>query len=103
MAEPEHAAERYEDLYRERSIRVTHSDDGTGDLYANHLPSIVLADIEAKLDRAARATHDPDDERTLDQKRADLFVGALGEIDASRDRANAPTVAIGNGAIAVRA
>ncbi|MBM9462207.1 DUF222 domain-containing protein [Aeromicrobium sp. YIM 150415] len=95
MAEPEHAAERYEDLYRERSIRVTHSDDGTGDLYANHLPSIVLADIEARLDRAARAIHDPDDERTLDQKRADLFVGALGEIDPAHDGAKAPAVAIG--------
>ncbi|WP_236757673.1 hypothetical protein [Aeromicrobium sp. PE09-221] len=41
----------------------------------------MLADIAARLDRAARAIVDPDDDRTLDQKRADLFVGALTEID----------------------
>ena len=94
-AEPEHAAERYEDTYAERSIRVSHHDDGTGDLYANHLPSIVLADIEARLDRSAKAITDPDDDRNLDQKRADLFVGALTEVDPARDGAKAPAVAIG--------
>lgn len=95
MAEPEHAAERYESIYHERSIRVTHHEDGTGDLYANHLPSIVLADIEARLDRAAKAICDPDDDRNLDQKHADLFVGALTEIDPVHDRAKTPALAIG--------
>ncbi|OUZ07806.1 hypothetical protein BHE97_15610 [Aeromicrobium sp. PE09-221] len=95
MAEPEHAAERYEGIYGERFIRVTHHEDGTGDLYANHLPSIILADIEARLDRAAKAITEPDDDRTLDQRRADLFVGALTEIDPAHDGAKAPAVAIG--------
>jgi len=95
MLEPEHSAERYEDAVAERSVRVSHHEDGTGDLYANGLPSVVLADIEGRLDREAKRLNDPDDERTLDQKRADLFAGALTEVDASRDRAAAPTVAIG--------
>ncbi|OUZ08630.1 hypothetical protein BHE97_13240 [Aeromicrobium sp. PE09-221] len=95
MAEPEHAAERYEAIYAERSIRVTHHEDGTGDLYANHLPSIILADIEARLDRAAKAICDPQDDRTLDQRRADLFVGALTEIDPAHDGAKTPAVTIG--------
>ncbi len=95
MEEPEHAAERYESIYAERSIRVTHHDDGTGDLYANHLPSIVLADIEARLDRAAKAICAPEDDRNLDQRRADLFLGALTEVDPEHDGAKAPAVAIG--------
>ena len=55
MDEPEHSAERYGTAYTERSVRVSHHEDGTGDLYGNNLPSVVLADIEDRLDREAKA------------------------------------------------
>lgn len=93
-AEPEHADERTASTLQERHVRVIHHEtSSTGDLWVANVPSLLLADIENKLDHAAKAIRD--DERTLDQRRADLALAVLGSVDPADDGPIAPAVAIG--------
>ncbi|RQN02926.1 DUF222 domain-containing protein, partial [Aeromicrobium camelliae] len=91
--EPDEVEKRYEDTVAERSITIHHHEDGTGDLVAENLPSYVLAGIDQRLDHAAKAI--TDDDRTLHQRRADLFVEALDHIGPDNEPARTPNMAIG--------
>ncbi|WP_293784901.1 HNH endonuclease signature motif containing protein [uncultured Aeromicrobium sp.] len=91
--EPDEVEKRYEDIVAERSVTIHHHDDGTGDLNAENLPSYVLAGIDQRLDHAAKAV--TEDERTIAQRRADLFVDALDHIDPHNEPARTPNLAIG--------
>ncbi|MFD1858604.1 HNH endonuclease signature motif containing protein [Aeromicrobium camelliae] len=91
--EPDEVEKRYEDIVAERSVTIHHDEDGTGSLYAENLPSYVLAGIDQRLDHAAKSL--TDDDRTLHQRRADLLVDALDHIDPDNEPARTPNLAIG--------
>ncbi|RLV56705.1 HNH endonuclease [Aeromicrobium phragmitis] len=91
--EPDETEKRYEEIVAERSVTIHHDEDGTGSLYAENLPSYVLAGIDQRLDHAAKAV--TEDDRTLQQRRADLFVDALDHIDPENEPARTPSLAIG--------
>ncbi|RLV56347.1 HNH endonuclease, partial [Aeromicrobium phragmitis] len=91
--EPDEVEKRYEDIVAERSVTIHHDEDGTGSLYAENLPSYVLAGIDQRLDHAAKTA--TEDDRTLAQRRADVFVDALDHIDPNNEPARTPNLAIG--------
>ncbi|RQN02668.1 DUF222 domain-containing protein, partial [Aeromicrobium camelliae] len=91
--EPDEVEKRHEDIVAERSVTIHHDEDGTSSLYAENLPSYVLAGIDQRLDHAAKSL--TDDDRTLHQRRADLFVQALDHIAPDNDPARTPAMAIG--------
>nr|WP_256435508.1 HNH endonuclease signature motif containing protein [Aeromicrobium sp. CFBP 8757] len=73
---------RAEDERAKRYVSVKHGDDSMGWLSA-YLPSHELAAIEDRYRKAARRITDPDDERTLAQREADLLVAWCTESDAA--------------------
>ena len=77
--EPDMADKRHRDATRERCVFVQTGEDGMSWLSAL-LPSVEAAAIDAKLEKAARATDSADqngDVRTHEQKRADAFSDTL--------------------------
>ncbi len=76
------AVERAEDERAKRYVSVKHGDDAMGWLSA-YLPSHELAAIESRYRTAARRPTDPDDERTIAQREADLVVAWCTESDAA--------------------
>ncbi|WP_279432351.1 HNH endonuclease signature motif containing protein [Aeromicrobium phragmitis] len=91
--EPEETEKRYAEIVAERSVTIHHDEDGTGSLYAENLPSYVLAGIDRRLDHAAKSL--TEDDRTLAQRRADVFVDALDHIDPDNEPARGTNLAIG--------
>jgi hypothetical protein len=67
------AVERAEQERKKRHVSVKHTDDSMAWLNA-YLPSHEAAVIEARLRTEARRPHDPDDDRTVAQREADLLV-----------------------------
>jgi hypothetical protein len=67
------AVERAEQERKNRHVSVKHTDDSMAWLNA-YLPSHEAAAIEARLRAEARRPHDPDDDRTVGQREADLLV-----------------------------
>jgi hypothetical protein len=76
------AIERAEDEREKRHVSVQHGDDSMGWLSA-YLPSHELAAIEDRLRRGARRQVDPDDDRTVGEREADLLVGWCTESDGA--------------------
>jgi hypothetical protein len=68
------AVERAEEARKERHVSVKHTDDSMAWLNA-YLPSHEAAAIEARYRAEARKPADPDDDRTVAQREADLLVG----------------------------
>jgi len=96
--EPDEAEQRYEQIIADRSVTVVHHDDGTGDLYANNFPSYVLANVERRLEHAAKRSQQtgrPDDGRTLVQRQADAFINALEHIDPTTEPVRSPNLTVG--------
>ncbi|MRK02040.1 DUF222 domain-containing protein [Aeromicrobium sp. S22] len=67
------ATERADAQRDQRHVSVTHGDDSMSWLNA-YLPSHQAAAIEARLRKEARKSADPDDDRTVAQREADLLV-----------------------------
>ncbi|MRJ77671.1 DUF222 domain-containing protein [Aeromicrobium sp. SMF47] len=67
------ATERADAERDQRHVSVTHGDDSMSWLNA-YLPSHQAAAIEARLRKEARKSADPDDDRTVPQREADLLV-----------------------------
>jgi hypothetical protein len=67
------AVERADEARKKRHVSVKHTDDSTAWLNA-YLPSHEAAAIEARLRAEARRPRDPDDDRTVGQREADLVV-----------------------------
>ncbi|MFC5677580.1 HNH endonuclease signature motif containing protein [Aeromicrobium endophyticum] len=67
------AVERADDEQAKRHVSFQHGDDSMGFLGA-YLSSHELAAIENRIRRAARCPVDPDDQRTVAQREADLLV-----------------------------
>jgi hypothetical protein len=76
------AVERADGERAKRYVSVRHGDDSMGWLSA-YLPSHELAAIEDRYRKAARRPADPDDERTIPQREADLLVAWCTESDAA--------------------
>ncbi|MCD9196708.1 HNH endonuclease signature motif containing protein [Aeromicrobium wangtongii] len=82
------AVERAEAERAERHVSVAHGDDAMAWLNA-YLPSHLAAAIEARLRTAARKPADPDDDRTVAQREADLLVAWCTSSDAATSAVDA--------------
>lgn len=78
--EPELAAQRAAFERADRHVRTEHGEDGMA-WVSGYVPSIAAAAIDRRLDRIAREMDG--DERTLQQRRADLFVSWLTSRDGT--------------------
>ena len=74
--EPDEALDRAEKAREQRHVSLHHLEDGMSWLSA-YLPSHQAAAVMKRLDRAARVPLDDEDERTLPQRTADLYVSWL--------------------------
>ena len=74
--EPDEALERAEKAREQRYVALHHLEDGMSWLSA-YLLSHQAAAVMKRLDRAARVPVDEDDQRTLPQRTADLYVSWL--------------------------
>lgn len=90
------AVERAEEARAERHVTVKHTDDSMAWLNA-YLPSHEAAAIEARLRKNARQGVDPDDERTVAQREADLLVAWCTDSDAATSAIDA-NIAVSIGA-----
>lgn len=64
---------RADEARRQRYLRITHGDDGMSLVEAS-VPSFVAAAVESRITAAATSLgQEPDNERTLAQRRADVF------------------------------
>jgi hypothetical protein len=76
------AVERADGERAKRHVGIQHGDDSMGWLNA-YLPSHQLAAIEDRIRKAARRSVDPDDQRTVAQREADLLVAWCTNSDAT--------------------
>ncbi|KQX74444.1 hypothetical protein ASD10_04185 [Aeromicrobium sp. Root472D3] len=76
------AIERAEDERTKRHVSIQHGDDSMGYLGA-YLPSHELAAIADRLRKGARRGVDPDDDRTVAQREADLLVAWCTDSEAT--------------------
>ncbi|MBD8606347.1 DUF222 domain-containing protein [Aeromicrobium sp. CFBP 8757] len=82
------AIERAEDERTKRHVSIQHGDDSMGFLGA-YLPSHELAAIADRLRKDARRGVDPDDDRTVAQREADLLVAWCTDSNATEAAINA--------------
>lgn len=86
--DPEAAEKRYRKGVKERRVEKGSNPDGTANLFGMSLPADRAAAISDKLDQLAR--QQSDDGRTMDQRRADIFMDLLegkGQTRHGSDRA----------------
>ena len=76
------AVERADEARKDRHVSVKHTDDSMAWLNA-YLPSHEAAAIEARYRAEARKPTDPDDERTVAQREADLLVAWCTDSEAA--------------------
>jgi hypothetical protein len=91
------AIERAEEERAKRHVSVEHGDDSMGWLNA-YLPSHELAAIENRLRKDARRPVDPDDERTVGEREADLLVGWCFSTDSRGEAVIDANIAVTVGA-----
>lgn len=72
--DPDDAAERYHRSVEDRSVSAIPTNDGTGFLFADRLPADELHAAMSHIEGLARRLHD---DRTMDQKRADVMLDLL--------------------------
>lgn len=82
------AAERADDERKKRHVSITHGDDSMSWLNA-YLPSHEAAAIEARLHSEARKPVEPDDDRTVAQREADLLVAWCTDSEAAKSAIDA--------------
>jgi len=76
-ADPDAAAERYEQAVDERRVTVEASPDGTATLIGVDLPPDRVAVASSRIDRLAKQLNRTGDSRSIDQLRADVFLDIL--------------------------
>lgn len=77
--EPERFNARADEERRQRRVEINHTDDGMAWINA-YVPAFVAAAADRRLDARAKELG-TDDERTMDQRRADLFAEWLSSSD----------------------
>jgi hypothetical protein len=75
--DPDSARKRYEDGVSGRRVVSEHNDSGTGNLLGLDLPAAELNQAMGRINRLARSAKSADDERSMDQIRADIFLDLL--------------------------
>ncbi len=96
--DPEDAAKRHTAATARRSVRMEPTVDGTAHLFAFDLEPDALAGALKNVDRIARSLRDADDDRTMDQLRADALVDLL----SGRTKARSKVIPGGSGTIDIR-
>ncbi|MEX1288494.1 MAG: DUF222 domain-containing protein [Acidimicrobiia bacterium] len=89
QVDPHDAKRRYERSIADRRVETWPHNDGTGDLWGRNLPPDRLNAAIANIDRLARQLAD---DRTLDQKRADVLLDLL--CGGATGQATAPQVQV---------
>ncbi|HEY7468717.1 MAG TPA: DUF222 domain-containing protein [Acidimicrobiia bacterium] len=85
--DPDSARKRYEDGVSGRRVVSEHNDSGTGNLLGLDLPAAELNQAMGRINRLARSAKSADDERSMDQIRADVLLDLLTGRDAgARER-----------------
>ena len=74
---PEKATERYSEAVERQRLITQQTPDGTIDLLGLDLPADRSAAISRRIDRIARSLRGPDEDRTMDQLRSDVFIDLL--------------------------
>ena len=77
QTDPDHALDRYEHALEDRSVVAEQTPDGTVTITASHLPAERAAAVMERLTRIAKSLKTSDEERSLDQLRADVLVDLL--------------------------
>jgi hypothetical protein len=75
-ADPHYARDRYHTVVKDRRVVVEPTPDGTAHLFGLDLPAHRATAISRRLNHIARRQH-PDDQRTMDQRRADALMDLL--------------------------
>ncbi len=75
--DPDTARRRYETAVEERMVVAAGNGDGTANLCGYRLPADRVADTRAHLETLARAARSPGNDRSPDQRRADIFLDLL--------------------------
>ncbi|HDH25612.1 MAG TPA: HNH endonuclease [Actinobacteria bacterium] len=75
--DPQQAQRRYDDAVAERRVIVEPNEAGTANLSGFDLPPHRVAAITRRINRLARTLRAPDESRTMDQLRADVFMDLL--------------------------
>jgi hypothetical protein len=82
--EPDEARKRYEHAVGERRVVMEPTPAGTANLYAFDLPPDRASDLMRRLNQMARSLRNADEQRSMDQLRADVFLDLYtGESPAS--------------------
>ena len=76
-AEPDDATQRYEDAVQERRVAVEANDSGTANLVGMDLPPDRATAAAQRINRIARSLRHKDEDRTMDQLRADVYLDLL--------------------------
>lgn len=76
-ADPDAAKKRYESGIEDRRVFGRGRPDGTADLCGENLETDRVAAVLARIDETARRLRSQGDSRTIDQIKADLFLGLL--------------------------
>ena len=76
-ADPDSAAHRYEDAVAGRRVVAEASPEGTAHLFGMDLPPDEVAAVTRRIDRLARSLGRGGDDRSMDQRRADVFLDLL--------------------------
>jgi hypothetical protein len=76
--DPDSARKRYEQGVLERRVVSEANDSGTGNILGLDLPADGVSAVMRRINRLARAARSADDERTMDQIRADILLDLLG-------------------------
>lgn len=76
--DPDGMKERHQRRVEERTVVATPSEDGTADLCGYDLPAHRVAEARAYIEALAR--HLPANDRTIDQRRADVFLDLLSGV-----------------------
>lgn len=75
--DPDSAAHRYQEAVKERMVVLDGNDTGTANLRGLELPVAEANAAMRRIDHLARKAKTADDERTIDQVRADIFLDLL--------------------------
>ena len=78
--DPQSARQRYAEAVAERRLVTEASPDGTAHLLGMDLPPHRVAAVAGRINRLALSLNTPDDPRSIDQLRADVFLDLLSGI-----------------------
>ena len=82
--DPDTAQRRYDEAVADRRVVLEPTNDGTANLYALDLPPHKAAAVRRRINELAKTLRRPDETRTMDQLRADVYLDLLCGMVGSR-------------------